>query len=152
MHISMPERAKFWATAGHEFGDSEGYMVFLLQALCGLNSSGTATRSHFAQSLRDLGYASSRGCRSRSMAETNTGTEWRPTLRQPPEFGSRITANQYGLLRQQCEVHGSTARRPHGCNAKSRCISEITFAIQTGSRSVGKRPSTKPCQSDNWSE
>ena len=57
-YLNAKVREKIWSTAGPEFGEHQGTVVLIVRALYGLKSSGAAWRSHFAQSLRDLGYES----------------------------------------------------------------------------------------------
>ena len=57
-YLNAKVREKIWSTAGPEFGEQQGAVVLIVRALYGLKSSGAAWRSHFAQSLRDLGYES----------------------------------------------------------------------------------------------
>ena len=57
-YLNAKVREKIWSTAGPEFGEQQGAVVLIVRALYGLKCSGAAWRSHFAQSLRDLGYES----------------------------------------------------------------------------------------------
>ena len=57
-YLNANVREKIWLTAGPEFGEHNGAVILIVQALYGLESSGAAWRAHFAQSLRDLGYES----------------------------------------------------------------------------------------------
>ena len=44
------------AIAGPEFGEDKGKLAIIVCALYGLKSSGAAWRSHFAATLRDIGF------------------------------------------------------------------------------------------------
>ena len=58
-YLNANPREKIYSIAGKEFGpEDEGKTVIIVRALYGLKSSGAAWRSHFAQSLRDLGFES----------------------------------------------------------------------------------------------
>ena len=59
-YLNAEPREKIYSEAGMEFGPKDmGKTVIIVRALYGLKSSGAAWRSHFAQSLRDLGFESS---------------------------------------------------------------------------------------------
>eukprot|EP00934_Nitzschia_sp_Nitz4_P002319 Nitzschia sp. Nitz4//scaffold471_size5685//193//5616//NITZ4_009210-RA/size5685-processed-gene-0.1-mRNA-1//1//CDS//3329552692//2319//frame0 len=58
-YLNAPTTEKLYTVAGPEFGDNEeGHTMVIVRALYGLKSSGAAYRSHFAQTLRDLGFTS----------------------------------------------------------------------------------------------
>ena len=50
-YLNAKVREKIWSTDGPEFGEHNGAVVLIVQALYGLKSSGAAWRAHFAQSL-----------------------------------------------------------------------------------------------------
>jgi Reverse transcriptase (RNA-dependent DNA polymerase) len=55
-YLNAKTSEKVYAMAGKVFGEDEGKMVIIAQALNGIKSSGAAWRSHFANSLRDFGF------------------------------------------------------------------------------------------------
>jgi hypothetical protein len=57
-YLNAQPREKVYTIAGVEFGEEEGHTMLIVRALYGLKSSGAAWRSHFANSLRDLGFLS----------------------------------------------------------------------------------------------
>jgi Reverse transcriptase (RNA-dependent DNA polymerase) len=60
-YLNAPTTEKLYCIAGKEFGpDEEGMTMKICRALYGLKSSGAAYRAHFAATLTELGYTSSR--------------------------------------------------------------------------------------------
>ena len=63
---------------GDEFGSEKGKIMLVVRSLCGLNSSGAAWRQMLTQTLRDLGYVSSKahtGVRLKAKTK-HDGTEY----------------------------------------------------------------------------
>ncbi|EEC42861.1 predicted protein [Phaeodactylum tricornutum CCAP 1055/1] len=59
-YVNADCREKVYAIAGPEFEEFEGRTVIIAKALYGLKSSGAAWHSHLAQSLRTMGFVSSK--------------------------------------------------------------------------------------------
>ena len=59
-YLNAPCREKIWTVAGTEFGSDKGKVLIVCRALYGLKSSGAAWRLMFAETLRTLGYISSK--------------------------------------------------------------------------------------------
>jgi hypothetical protein len=57
-YLNAPNRERFYAIAGKEFGSRAGERVVIVRALYGLKSAGAAWRAHLASSLTTLGYKS----------------------------------------------------------------------------------------------
>jgi hypothetical protein len=55
-YLNASTEEKVYAIAGPEFGEDEGKLAIIVRALYGLKSSGAAWRSHFAATLRDIGF------------------------------------------------------------------------------------------------
>ena len=53
-------REKIWSVAETDFGSDKGKVVLAVRSLYGLKSSGAAWKKTLAQTLRDLGYVSSK--------------------------------------------------------------------------------------------
>jgi hypothetical protein len=58
--LCAPCREKIWTVAGPEFGSDSGCVFLVVRAPCGLKSSGASWRAVLAQSLTDIGCASTR--------------------------------------------------------------------------------------------
>jgi len=59
-YLNAPTKEKYYIVTGPEFGPLEqGKIAVIVRALYGLKSSGAMWRSHFAATLRDLGFTSS---------------------------------------------------------------------------------------------
>ena len=58
-YLNAPTEEKVWFRAGPEWGEHVGKPVVIVRALYGLKSSGQAWRSHFAQTLEQMGFKSS---------------------------------------------------------------------------------------------
>ncbi len=58
-YLNAKTKEMVYTTAGLEFGERKGQCVVIVRALYGLKSSGAAWRSHFAESLRAIGYTPS---------------------------------------------------------------------------------------------
>ena len=59
-YLNAPTKEKYYIVTGPEFGPIEqGKIALIVRALYGLKSSGAMWRSHFAATLRDLGFTSS---------------------------------------------------------------------------------------------
>jgi hypothetical protein len=59
-YLHAPCREKIWTVAGKEFGSDSGCVMLVVRALYGLKSSGASWRAMLAQSLTEIGYASTR--------------------------------------------------------------------------------------------
>jgi hypothetical protein len=59
-YLYAPCREKIWTVAGPEFGSDKGCVMIIVRALYGLKSSGASWRAMLAQSLTDMGYASTK--------------------------------------------------------------------------------------------
>ena len=59
-YLKMKSQDKIWTFMGIEFGSVKGKVMLVVRALYGLNSSGAAWRKILEQTLRDLGYVSSK--------------------------------------------------------------------------------------------
>ena len=59
-YLNAECREKIWTVAGTEFGSEKGRVMLVVCALYGFKSSGAAWRKMLAQTLRDLGYLSSK--------------------------------------------------------------------------------------------
>ena len=59
-YLNAKCREKIKTVAGTEFGSEKGKVMLVVRALYGLNSSGAPWRQMLAQTLRDLGYISSK--------------------------------------------------------------------------------------------
>jgi hypothetical protein len=59
-YLNAETKEKVYMIAGKEFGVNQGKRVLIVRALYGLKSSGAQWRSHMAQTLRDLGFESSK--------------------------------------------------------------------------------------------
>ena len=57
--LTAPCREKVWMRGGPEFGNLEGKVLIIKQALYGLKSSGAAFRAFLAEKLDDIGFKSS---------------------------------------------------------------------------------------------
>ena len=57
-YLNAPTKEKVYIITGPEFGPEEGRVAVIVRALYGLKSSGAQWRSHFAATLRDLGFQS----------------------------------------------------------------------------------------------
>mmetsp|Transcript_12139 Transcript_12139/g.17505 ORF Transcript_12139/g.17505 Transcript_12139/m.17505 type:complete len:474 (-) Transcript_12139:35-1456(-) len=57
-YLNAPTKEKVYIITGPEFGPEEGRVAVVVRALYGLKSSGAQWRSHFASTLRDLGFQS----------------------------------------------------------------------------------------------
>jgi hypothetical protein len=55
-YLNAATKEKVYTVAGPEFGDDAGKTMLIVRALYGLKSSGAAWHSHFAQSLRNIGF------------------------------------------------------------------------------------------------
>lgn len=59
-YLNAPTKEKYYIITGLEFGELEcGKIAIIVRALYGLKSSGAMWRTHFAATLRDLGFTSS---------------------------------------------------------------------------------------------
>ena len=58
-YLTAPCREKVWIKAGPEFGDLEGSILIVRQALYGLKSSGASFREFLAERLDNIGFRSS---------------------------------------------------------------------------------------------
>eukprot|EP00590_Aulacoseira_subarctica_P011644 CAMPEP_0172424146 /NCGR_PEP_ID=MMETSP1064-20121228/21716_1 /TAXON_ID=202472 /ORGANISM="Aulacoseira subarctica , Strain CCAP 1002/5" /LENGTH=1711 /DNA_ID=CAMNT_0013165931 /DNA_START=811 /DNA_END=5943 /DNA_ORIENTATION=- len=59
-YLNKPTKEKYYIVTGPEFGELErGKIAIIVRALYGLKSSGAMWRTHFAATLRDLGFISS---------------------------------------------------------------------------------------------
>lgn len=59
-YLNAPTKEKYYIITGPEFGELErGKIAIIVRALYGLKSSGAMWRTHFAATLRDLGFTSS---------------------------------------------------------------------------------------------
>ena len=59
-YLNAKCQKKIWTVVGTDFGSEKGKVMLLVRALFGLNSSGAAWRQMLAQTLRDIGYVSSK--------------------------------------------------------------------------------------------
>ena len=59
-YLNSECQEKIWTVAGTEFGSEKGRVMLVVCALYGLKSSSAAWRKVLAQTLRDLGYLSSK--------------------------------------------------------------------------------------------
>ena len=57
-YLLAPFREQVWMRAGPEFGDHEGKVLIINQALYGLKSSGASFREFLAEKLDDIGFKS----------------------------------------------------------------------------------------------
>ena len=55
-YLKTSTEEKVYAIAGPEFGEDEGKLAIIVRAIYGLKSSGAAWHSHFAATLRDIGF------------------------------------------------------------------------------------------------
>ena len=59
-YINAPTKEKVWFRAGPELGEHQGKVVVIVRALYGLKSSGARFREHMANTLRNLGFVSTK--------------------------------------------------------------------------------------------
>ena len=59
-YINAPTKEKVWFRAGSELGEHKGKVVVIVRALYGLKSSGARFREHMANTLRTMGFASTK--------------------------------------------------------------------------------------------
>ena len=60
-YLNAPCKEKIWVTAGPEFGENAGKPMIIERALYGLKSSGAAWRQMLSDSIKKMGFASSKG-------------------------------------------------------------------------------------------
>ena len=59
-YLNAKCREEIWTSAGTQFGSEKGKGMVVVRALYGLKSSGSSWRQMLAQTVRDLGYISSK--------------------------------------------------------------------------------------------
>jgi Reverse transcriptase (RNA-dependent DNA polymerase) len=59
-YINAPTKEKVWFRAGSKLGEHEGKVVVIIRALYGLKSSGARFREHMVNTLRNLGFVSTK--------------------------------------------------------------------------------------------
>ena len=59
-YLNAPCREKIWTVAGTEFGEDKGCILIVVRALYGLKTSGASWRAMFSQTLKDMGFESTK--------------------------------------------------------------------------------------------
>jgi hypothetical protein len=59
-YLNAPCREKIWTMAGAEFGSEQGSVMTVVRALYGLKTSGASWRAMFAETLKDMGFVSTK--------------------------------------------------------------------------------------------
>ena len=59
-YLNAPCREKIWTVAGTEFGSDKGCVLIIVRALYGLKTSGASWRAMFSQTLKDMGFESTK--------------------------------------------------------------------------------------------